>query len=224
MLSDNTKKSLDPKLKKRIRRAMLRERLAEMPGFRKAVLADLRVLASSRDERIDNETFTASVIWKTIVYCWETDAFLALVLYRLRVSMMRRRIPFLPRLMDKLSMMVAQVCIGDPVIIYPGLRLPHGQVVIDGATIIQSKVRIRPFVTIGLREGNYQGPTIERGASIGTGARVIGPVALGRNCSVGANAVVVKNVPANTTVVGIPARPLEKGKQSENLEQQNDID
>ncbi|MBO6666766.1 MAG: hypothetical protein JJ922_15820 [Parvibaculum sp.] len=66
------------------------------------------------------------------------------------------------------------------------------------------------FVTIGLMEGNYQGPTIRRGVSIGTGAKVLGPVTLGRGCMVGANAVVIKNVPSNTTVVGVPARPIKK--------------
>ncbi|WP_293213306.1 hypothetical protein [Parvibaculum sp.] len=59
-------------------------------------------------------------------------------------------------------------------------------------------------------EGNYQGPTIRRGVSIGTGAKVLGPVTLGRGCMVGANAVVIKNVPSNTTVVGVPARPIKK--------------
>lgn len=76
------------------------------------------------------------------------SCFFALVLYRLRTSLRRRRIPFLPRLLEKLSMILAQVCIGDPVIVRPGLRLPHGQVVIDGATLIESNVRIRPVLSL----------------------------------------------------------------------------
>ena len=54
--------------------------------------------------------------------------------------------------------------------------------------------------------GDVTGPTIERGASIGTGAKVIGPVVVGAGASVGAGAVVVDDVPAGATVAGIPAR------------------
>lgn len=213
MDSSETAEALTPKQKKKIRRAIFDERLAKMPGFRKAVLGDLRIMAKERDVPVNSERFTWHTIWKLVVLCWETHAFFALVLYRLRTSLRKKRVPFLPRVMEKLSMILAQVCIGDPVIIRPGLRLPHGQVVIDGATLIESNVRIRPFVTIGLMEGNYQGPTIKRGASIGTGAKILGPVTLGRGCVVGANAVVIKNVPANTTVVGVPARPVQQGEQ-----------
>ena len=57
-----------------------------------------------------------------------------------------------------------------------------------------------------LRAGDVQGATIERGVSIGTGAKVIGAVRIGAGATVGANAVVVDDVPAGATVVGAPAR------------------
>ena len=53
-----------------------------------------------------------------------------------------------------------------------------------------------------------QGPTIGRGVFVGTGARVLGPIQLGDGAQIGANAVVVKDVPAGAVVVGIPAGPL----------------
>ena len=59
---------------------------------------------------------------------------------------------------------------------------------------------------IGLRAGNYQGATIERNVSIGTGAKIIGPVRIGEGATIGANAVVVDDVPAGATAVGVPAR------------------
>jgi serine O-acetyltransferase len=67
---------------------------------------------------------------------------------------------------------------------------------------------IFPWVTIGLRAGDFGGPTIGRGVQIGTGAKVIGPVTIGPNAQIGANAVVVDDVPANATVVGLPAKPI----------------
>ena len=72
---------------------------------------------------------------------------------------------------------LAQVSIGDPVVVHPGVYLIHGQVVIDGLVEIRPGVVIAPFVTIGLRAGRRAAaPTIERDVSIGTGAKVIGPV------------------------------------------------
>lgn len=183
---------------------------ARKPRFKEAVLADLQIEAVFRGISIERKGFSFDTIRKLIYFSWETDAFFALFLYRLRTSLKRRRIPLLPKILHKLSVISAQVCIGDPVVMHPGVLLPHGQVVIDGLTIIHSNVVIRPFVAIGLMEGNYLGPTIESGSFIGIGAKILGPIKIGRNVKVGANAVVVNDVPANTTVVGIPARPVVK--------------
>jgi serine O-acetyltransferase len=103
-------------------------------------------------------------------------------------------------------MMIAQVSIGDTVIIAPGLYLFHGQVVIDGLTEIGAGARIAPFVTIGLREGQFEGPTIESNVSIGTGAKIIGPIRVGHGARIGANAVVVTDIPAEATASGVPAK------------------
>jgi serine O-acetyltransferase len=103
-------------------------------------------------------------------------------------------------------MRTAQICIGDPVVIEPGIYIAHGQVVIDGFSRVSSGVVLFPWITIGLRAGNYVGPTIGEHVHIGTGAKIIGPVTVGAHASVGANAVVVKDVVAGTTVVGIPAK------------------
>jgi serine O-acetyltransferase len=104
-------------------------------------------------------------------------------------------------------MTLAQLSIGDPVVVHPGIYVVHGQVVVDGIVEIHAGVVLAPFVTIGLRAGDVRGATIEQNASIGTGAKVIGGVRIGAGAVVGANAVVVDDVPAGTTVVGSPARP-----------------
>ena len=103
-------------------------------------------------------------------------------------------------------MVIAQVSIGDPVVVEPGVYIVHGQVVADGLVEIGRGAVIAPFVTIGLRSGNVQGPTLGRYVSVGTGAKIIGPVHVGEQATVGAGAIVVDDVPSGATVVGVPAR------------------
>jgi serine O-acetyltransferase len=138
---------------------------------------------------------------------WVSDAFLAQALYRAKARLQSLGVPILPRLAHRLAMMTGQVCIGDPVVMQPGVYIAHGQVVIDGFVKIGPGVVFFPWVTIGLRAGNFHGPTIGRDVHIGTGAKVIGPVTVGAGARIGANAVVVDDVAERTTVVGIPARP-----------------
>jgi serine O-acetyltransferase len=92
------------------------------------------------------------------------------------------------------------------VVIRPGLYLPHGQVVLDGLVEIGEHAIIFPWVTVGLLAGNLQGPTIGPDVHIGTGAKVLGPVHVGAGARIGANAVVLDDVPPGATVAGVPAR------------------
>jgi serine O-acetyltransferase len=100
----------------------------------------------------------------------------------------------------------AQLCIGDPVILEPGVYIPHGQVVMDGLVRVASGVVICPRVTVGLKAGIVKGATIAPDVTIGTSAKVIGPVTIGAGACIGANAVVLEDVPAGATVIGIPAQ------------------
>ncbi len=79
-----------------------------------------------------------------------------------------------------------------------------------GARSIGSDVHIRPNTTMGVlsRSDETAKPTIEDRVDIGTGACVLGHVTVGHDTIVGANSVVVKDVPPNSTVFGVPARPV----------------
>lgn len=182
----------------------MRRALAQRhPPLREAVLADAAVTARFRGEGGERTS------WRQVArLAWESDGFLAHVLYRCKASLQRRGVPVLPRLCHKAAMALGQVCIGDPVVMAPGVYLVHGQVVIDGLTEVGPGTTIAPWVTIGLRAGNYDGPRIGADVAIGTGAKVIGPVTVGDGATIGANAVVVSDVPPGTTVAGVPARPL----------------
>ncbi len=206
-------------LERRARRVLAarRERVAQgprsavlrrHPGFVEAVLEDARVTAAYRTER-HKFTGRRDAIGQAIRLSFVSDAFLAQVLYRAKASLQAAGVPALPRIAHRLAITIAQVCIGDPVTIGPGLYLPHGQVVIDGVTEIDRNVTVRPWVTIGLKDGNFDGPQIGPNVRIGTGAKVIGPVHIGDGAHIGANAVVLIDVPAHSVAVGVPAKVID---------------
>jgi serine O-acetyltransferase len=187
--------------------ALLAERLQRFPGFTAAVLGDAQTFSQYRNERSE---FRSSVDgWlRAIRLMWVTDAFFAVSCYRLKAVAQAKGVPIVPRLAHRMAMRSANVCIGDPVIIEPGIYVPHGQIVIDGLVEIESGTVLFPWTTIGLKAGNPEGATIGRSVTIATGAKVLGPVHVGAGSTVGANAVVVDDVEPGTTVVGAPARPV----------------
>jgi serine O-acetyltransferase len=189
-----------------LRRQFAKQVRARHPGLREALYADARVTAAHRGERADFRSRLDAFV-QVIRLFWVTDAFAAQSLYRLKARLQAIGVPVLPRLAHRLAMALAQVSIGDSVVVAPGVYLVHGQVVIDGITEIGTGAVIAPFVTVGLRAGNLQGPTIEPNVNIGTGAKLIGPIHVGGGATIGANSVVVDDVPPGVTVVGAPAQP-----------------
>ena len=174
------------------------------PPFLRTVLADARATMTYRGEGREL-TKPVDAVLQIMRLVWVSDAFLAQICYRAKARLQTLGVPILPRVFHRLAMTTAQVCIGDPVVIEPGLYLPHGQVVIDGFVRIGSGAILFPWVTIGLIAGNYQGPTLEADVHVGTGAKLIGPVTIGTGVRIGANAVVLNDVPAGSTMVGVPA-------------------
>jgi serine O-acetyltransferase len=178
---------------------------ARHPPLREALVADAKITARYRGERYEFRSRLDAAV-QILRLALVSDAYLGQALYRLKASLQRRGVPVLPRLAHRLAMALAQISIGDPVVVHPGIYVIHGQIVVDGFVEIHAGATIAPFVTIGLRAANPQGATVEGNVSIGTGAKVIGAVRIGEGATVGANAVVVDDVPAGATVVGAPAR------------------
>lgn len=148
---------------------------------------------------------------------------LPVLLFRLRTQLLRLQIPLLPYLCELLSAGIWHVAIGRYVEIGPGLIIPHGHVVIDGAVTIGRDCAISPWVTVGLsgsrRWGfDKRGPIIGDHVFIGTGAKVLGPITVGDGVRIGANAVVINDVSAGATVVGVPARVVRSARSEAGVE------
>lgn len=176
------------------------------PKFKQAVLADLRSFLAFRFEGDRRLVTRVDAVRELVRMAWVSDAFFALVCYRAKARLQALRVPVLPTILHRLAMSSAQVCIGDPVVVEPGVYVAHGQLVVDGFVTIGAGCVLLPWVTIGLVEGELQGPTLGPGVFVGTGAKVLGPVRVGAGAHIGANAVVLTDVPDGTTAVGAPAR------------------
>ena len=140
--------------------------------------------------------------WFTIAF---VESWLAVWLFRLKLRLRAAGLPALPGICDMLSRALFGVQIGNRVEAGPGLMITHGNVVIDGRTKIGRRCQINPWVTIGLSNSkklgfSIDGPTIGDYVHIGTGAKLLGPITIGDYARIGANAVVVHDVPANSTV------------------------
>jgi serine O-acetyltransferase len=150
----------------------------------------------------------------------------AVMLFRIRNELLRHSVPLLPYLCELLSTAFWHVAIGRYVEIGRGLVIAHGHVVIDGDVRIGRNCVINPWVTIGLsgsrRYGfDQRGPVIGDGVFIGTGAKVLGPITIGDRVRIGANAVVIDDVPTGATVVGAPARVVHEAPPAWFVEEPN---
>jgi serine O-acetyltransferase len=195
----------------RYRRRAARHASAELrpshPRFFDALTADATVSAAYRSERWEFRG-RGDTLAQALRLMGRSDAFLAQTFYRAKARLQALGVPFLPRVAHRLAIMTAQICIGDSVVVHPGVYFPHGQVAIDGCVEVHSGAVINPWVTIGSGPCDAGTTTIGPNANIGTGAIVIGPVTVASGAQVGANALVLTDVAAGRTVVGTPAVPL----------------
>lgn len=137
----------------------------------------------------------------------------AIILFRLRIRLMRYRISILPQLCDLASMTVWYASLGRQVKTGLGFYIVHGYVANVGMVIIGHNCTIGPWVSAGLMTGAKQGGTIQGPAIcddvwIGTRSNQPGPISTGDGVVIGSPAVAISDVPAGATVVGAPARVI----------------
>jgi serine O-acetyltransferase len=128
-----------------------------------------------------------------------------------------RRVPLLPRLLSLFNRIVFSTQIPAGTRIGKDVRLNYSGLgtVLHARAVIGDRVEIGPGVVIGGRSEIFEVPVIEDDVVIGVGAKVLGPVRIGRGAVIGANAVVVHDVPPGAVVAGIPARVLRIGPKTQ---------
>ncbi len=137
----------------------------------------------------------------------------AIIYYRIAHAMHSAGIPLLPRMLSQFARFVTGIEIHPAATIGKGLFIDHGMGVVVGETsVIGDNVTLYQGVTLGGtgKERGKRHPTIGKDVVIGAGAKVLGNITVGGDVMIGANAVVIKDVPADSTVVGIPGRIVKK--------------
>lgn len=145
--------------------------------------------------------------------------FHAITAHRAIHAMYKAGVPILPRLLSHVVRFATGIEIHPGAMIGEGFFIDHGMGVVIGATsIIGRNVTLYQGVTLGgtsLNPGKRH-PTLMDNVVVGVGAAVLGDILVGENAQIGAGSVVVKDVPPNSTVVGIPGRIVSKeGKTTE---------
>jgi serine O-acetyltransferase len=124
-----------------------------------------------------------------------------------------RKLRWLGRFTSHLGRLVTGIEIHPGATIGKRLFIDHGMGVVIGETAeVGDDVTLYHGVTLGGTSWNKgkRHPTLGRGVVVGAGAKILGPIVVGEDAKIGSNAVVVKNVPAGATVVGVPGRVVEE--------------
>jgi serine O-acetyltransferase len=155
--------------------------------------------------------------WDTYERDWTRQGFWVMAVYRfgrwrygIRQRWLRRPVSFVYRLLKVGSQIVTGIELPCEVTLGRRFLIEHfGGIIISGDTVIGDDVIVRNGVTIGLRHTGERGaPVIGNRVDIGAGAKILGPITIGDDVAIGANAVVISDVPPNSVAVGVPARIL----------------
>ncbi|MEM8638488.1 MAG: serine O-acetyltransferase [Cyanobacteria bacterium P01_G01_bin.54] len=175
------------------------------------------------DFRIIFERDPAARNWLEVLLCY--PGLQVLLFHRLAHWLYHLGIPLLPRLLSHLARGLTGIEIHPGAVIGRGVFIDHGMGVVIGETaIVGDYCLIYQGVTLGGtgKETGKRHPTLGENVVVGAGAKVLGNLLIGNNVRIGAGSVVLRDVPSDCTVVGVPGRlvyrsgvrinPLEHGK------------
>ena len=135
----------------------------------------------------------------------------ALLSHRVAHVLHEAGVPFVPRTLALVTRAVTGIEIHPAACIGDGLFIDHGMGVVIGETAeLGTNVTLYQGVTLGGTgfETGKRHPTVEDNVTIGSGAKLLGPITIGHGAKIGANTVVIHDVPPNSTVVGNPGHPV----------------
>lgn len=140
--------------------------------------------------------------------------FHALLFYRMAHFLYQKHLFLLAKIVAQFARFLTGIEIHPGATIGKRLFIDHGMgIVIGETTIIGDDVIIFHGVTLGGtgKDKGKRHPTIENGVLLSANAQILDPITIGKNAKIGASAVVLKDIPANTTAVGIPAKVVKRG-------------
>ena len=147
----------------------------------------------------------------------------AVVAYRIAHKLLKAGFPTLARIISQVARFFTGIEIHPGATIGKGFFIDHGMgVVIGETTIIGDDCTLYQGVTLGGtgKDRGKRHPTLGSNVMVGAGAKVLGPVKIGDNAKIAAGAVVLKEVPANATAVGVPAHIVKmNGVRVQDLDQ-----
>ena len=134
--------------------------------------------------------------------------------YRIKYGIVRKPLSLVYKLLKIASQILTGIELPCETRVGRRFKIEHfGGIIISGDAVFGDDVVVRNGVTIGLRHTNVRGaPIIGDRVDIGAGAKLLGPIRIGDDVLVGANAVVIRDVPANSIAVGVPARIIPRNK------------
>lgn len=175
------------------------------------------------DFRIIFERDPAARNWLEVLFCY--PGLQALMFHRFSHLLYRLGLPFIPRLISQLARFLTGIEIHPGAQIGQGVFIDHGMGVVIGETaIVGNYALIYQGVTLGGtgKETGKRHPTLGEDVVVGAGAKVLGNIEIGDRVRIGAGSVVLRAVPSDCTVVGVPGRivhraggrvdPLEHGR------------
>ncbi len=172
-------------------------------------------LLQDLDAYIERDPAAQSRLTVALTY----PGFHAVVWHRASHWLWRRRLFLTGRLLSQMSRFLTGIEIHPGATIGDRLVIDHGMGVVVGETaIIGNDVTLYHDVTLGgispaedshSQKDTKRHPTLADGVIVGSGGQILGPITIGRNARVGANAVVVRDVADGLTVVGVPAKPVQ---------------
>ncbi|MEX0268547.1 serine O-acetyltransferase [Leptolyngbyaceae cyanobacterium UHCC 1019] len=172
------------------------------------------------DFRIIFERDPAARNWLEVLFCY--PGLQALLMHRFAHWLYRLGLPFVPRLISHLARFFTGIEIHPGAQIGRGVFIDHGMGVVIGETaIVGDYALIYQGVTLGGtgKECGKRHPTLGENVVVGAGAKVLGNLLIGNNVRIGAGSVVLRDVPSDCTVVGVPGRIVYRsGERVEPLE------
>ncbi|MGF1460408.1 MAG: serine O-acetyltransferase [Leptolyngbyaceae cyanobacterium] len=159
------------------------------------------------DFKIVFERDPAARNWLEVLFCY--PGLQALMFHRVAHWLWNLGLPFIPRLISHIGRFITGVEIHPGATIGHGVFIDHGMGVVVGETaIIGDYCLIYQGVTLGGtgKESGKRHPTLGENVVVGAGAKVLGNIQIGNNARIGAGSVVLREVPSDCTVVGIPGR------------------